>query len=80
MTYPKLSGAEIDVLCKLYGYSSKMLDLDFNDVPSKSGRDSLIQKGYARRVTGYHDNSKAWLLITPLGIDAYRHGIKTEWH
>lgn len=44
MTYPKLSGAEIDVLCKLYGYSSKMLDLDFNDVPSKSGRDSLIQK------------------------------------
>ncbi|UIW12598.1 MAG: hypothetical protein [Enterobacter phage ENC19] len=80
MMYPKLSGAEIDVLYKLYGYATKVLDLDFNDVPSKSGRDALIQKGYARRVTGYHDNSKAWLLITPLGIDAYRHGIKTEWH
>lgn len=80
MMYPKLSGAEIDVLYKLYSYATKMLDLDFDDVPSKSGRDALIQKGYARRVTGYHDNSKAWLLITPLGIDAYRHGIKTEWH
>lgn len=77
---PKLCGAEIDVLCKLYSYASKVLDLDFDDVPSKSGRDALIAKGYASRVTGYHDNGKAWLLITPIGIDAYRHGIETEWH
>ncbi|QPX73482.1 hypothetical protein [Cronobacter phage vB_CsaM_Cronuts] len=45
MMYPKLSGAEIDVLYKLYGYATKVLDLDFDDVPSKSGRDALIQKG-----------------------------------
>ena len=80
MTYPKLSGAEIDVLCKLYGYSSKMLDLDFNDVPSKSGRDSLIQKGYASMAfSSPTKNTDMCLVITPLVVDAYKHGIETEW-
>lgn len=81
MMYPKLSGAEIDVLYKLYNYRSKMLELDFDDVPSKSGRNALIEKGYASMAfRSPTKNTDMCLVITPLGVDAYKHGIETEWH
>ncbi|AGJ71534.1 hypothetical protein Lw1_gp126 [Escherichia phage Lw1] len=81
MTFPKLSGAEIDVLYKLYRYASQVLTLDFDDVPSKSGRNALIEKGYATAAfKSPNENTDMCLLITPLGIDAYKYGIETEWH
>lgn len=70
--FSKLSGAEIDVLYKLYRLGS----VDYNDVPSKSGRDSLTQKGYAL----VYNNGKGFCLVITLnGIKAFRNGINTEW-
>lgn len=80
MTYPKLSGAEINILYKLYGFGLHVLHLDFDDVPSKEARNSLIQKGYASMAfRSPTKNTDMCLVITPLGVDAYKHGIKTGW-
>ena len=80
MVYPKLSGTEINILYKLYGFGLHMLDFDFDDVPSKEARDSLIQKGYASMAfRSPKKNTEMCLVITPLGVDAYKHGITTGW-
>ncbi|MEG1902843.1 MAG: hypothetical protein RR212_00450 [Bacteroidales bacterium] len=77
MSFPKLSGAEIDVLYKLAKHSP----IEYNDVPSKSGRASLIEKGYATTIPELEDDGGEWLLfLTPLGMRAYKYGIETEWH
>lgn len=45
-TAEELTGAEIDTLVALYKYGA----LDDGDVPSKSGRDALVEKGLAVRI------------------------------
>lgn len=71
--FPKLSGAEIDVLYKLYRYGT----IDFNDVPSKMGRDGLLKHGYA--FWYMNGETDPLLCITLNGVKAYDNGILNEW-
>lgn len=71
--FPKLSGAEIDVLYKLYKHGT----IDFNDVPSKSGRDGLLEHGYAFWYA--NENNDFLLCITLNGVKSFENGVLNEW-
>lgn len=80
MTFYKLSGAEIDVLYRLYKHAKAGEPLEYNDVPSKTGRNGLVDKGYATvAFSNPTENCDMVLNITQLGVAAYEDGIENEW-
>ncbi len=62
----ELSGAEVDTLVALVEHGP----LWDGDVPSKRGRDDLIERGYAVRVVVKGEDG--WQAATYAGRDAYK--------